>query len=438
MNMLLLALLGFFAQGKPDARLAGLIAALGDAANAQNRSNAYMTLLRERPPAAIPLLVDALPRLDVLGQQYGMWVLQSYPLDDSRPAWRKLVAEHSPLLEAGAAARLFQQGEKDVLEHLVRPFGRKDASVEMRRAMLQAVYFMKEPRLCAAVRDWLAPETDAGLLEDALYHLLNAEDAAAQPQVRALASAEGLGEAQKSACTAFLLALGEDAQGADLARAVSSDSGLVLMRLQRFFMRAPRLPDEVVAAIAAVAEHSNVPSYAQAAVTLLGQHAGSKHIELLERLVDNPSALVGKAALEALQKRGVAPPRETLVRMLGAKDAQRALAAADALRRMDDLAGFDKALELARAGGTDKAEALRVLAKFRKRDAVPPLLDALADADATVRSAAEAGLVLLLPNLFPYRRFEFASAGYAAQGAPDARADGIAKLRAWWASCLAR
>jgi len=436
MIALLLALPALFAQAKPDARLAGLVADLGDAANARNRSNAYMTLQRERPPAAIPLLVDALPRFDVLGQQYGMWVLQSYPLDDSRPAWRKLIVERSPLLEAGAAARLFQQGEQDVLEHLVRPFGRTDTSVEMRRALLQAVYNMREPRLAAAVREWLAPETDASVLEDALYHLLNAEDEAARPRVRELAAAEGLDAARRSACAAFLLVLGEDVSGAELGKGVSGDDGRTLMRLQRFFMRAPRLPDEVVSAIAAVAERSKVPAYAQAAVTLLGQHASSKHIAVLEGLVDSPSALVGKAALEALQKRGVAPPRDVLARMLGATDAQRALSAADALRRMDDLSGFPRVLELVRAGGADKAEAVRVLAKFRKREAIPPLLDALADAEPGVRSAAESGLTLLLSNLFPYRRFEFASCGYAAQGAPDARAAGIAKLRAWCAANL--
>jgi HEAT repeat protein len=419
-----------------DARIAGLVTALGDASNAQARSNAYMTLLREKPLAAIPLLVDALPRYDVQGQEYGLWVLSSFPLEESRAALHKLAGDRSALLEAGAATQLWRLGEHEMLEHIVKSFARKDTPLEARRAMLRRVYLVAEPRLSAAVRAWLAPETDPQLLEDALYHLLNVEDPEARAKVLELAATPGLPAGSRGACAAFLLALGEDAQGLALAETVSTDDGAALARLQRFLVRAPRLPEELVVAVARVAERASVPAYAQLAIGVLAQHAGAKQIPVLEKLLDSPNLLVAKAALEALQKRGVTLAHETLLRMLASQEGLRALAAADALRRADDLSGFGRVLEVLAAGGADKLEAVRVLAKFHRRASIPPLVDALEDPDAALRLAAEQGLYELLRSLFPYRRFEFAASGFLAQAAADQRAEGVRRIRAWCAANL--
>jgi HEAT repeat protein len=419
-----------------DARLAGLVAALGDTANPQARSNAYMSLLREKPVAVLPLLVDALPRFDVQGQQYGLWIVQLYKPEESKTTLHKLVLEKSALLQAGAAAKLLEQGEHEMLEPLVKAFARKDTPADVRRAMLQQIYLVKEPRVAAAVRTWLAPETEPWLLGDVLYHLRNINDLEAKPKVLDLAAAPGLAAESRAVCAAYLLALGDDAQGRVLAEQLANDEGPLFSRLQRFFLGAPRLPEELVAAIAAIAERSSVPAYAQMALVVLGQHAGPKQMPVIEKLLDSPNALIAKAALEALQRRGGSLPRESLVRMLASPDAQRALSAADALRRIDDLAGFARVLEIARAGGPDKAEALRVLAKFRSKQCIAPLVDGLEDADLSVRSAAEQGLLTLLPSMFPYRRFDLASSGYTAGAAPEQRAAALQKIRAWCAANL--
>lgn len=415
-----------------EARLAALVAALDDDKNPSARNEAYQSLWREKPAAAAPLLVAALPRFGVTGQELGLSLLSSYTAETSEPALRKLLTANSALLEAGAAAVLWRSGARDVLEHLVQPFSRKGLALAERRALLNRAYAIREPRLTAAIRAWLAPETEPALLEDACYQLLLADDGELRARATELAAASDAAPGLRLACAAALLALGDASQGALLAAVVRADDGPTLSRLQRFLLRAPDLGDELRAAVAQLAEKSATPVYAQMALVVLGQHAGPKELPVLERLLEHQSPIVSKAALEALQKRGGGISRESLGRMLAAQDAARAIAAADALRRMDDPSGFERVLALARQPGAERAEAVRVLAKFRRMDVVPALLDALADAEAGVRQAAESGLVALLPNLFPYRRFDLGSSGYSAQGSPESRAAGLQKLRAWW------
>ena len=428
--LLVLALLAPAQSKGAEEHAAALVAALGDSSNAQARSNAYMTLIGEKPAAAIPLLVEALPRYDLQGQEYGLWVLCAFPLEQSRGALHKLAGEKSALLECGAATQLWRLGEHEMLDTIVKAFARKDTPNESRRAMLRRIFLVVDPRLSAAVRGWVAPETDAQLLEDTLYHLLNVEDPLARAKAVELEATPGLANESRAACAAFLLALGEDAQGLALAELLGGDDGSALARLQRFLVRAPRVPEAILVAVAALAEKSS-PGPALMAVSVLAQHAGQKQISVLERLLGSSNLALATAALEALQHRGVSISRETLARMLEAKEGARVLAAADALRRMDDLSGFERVLEVLKAGGADKTAALRVLSKFRKRASVRPLLEALEDGDAAVRLAAEQGLYELLRNLFPYRRFEFAMSGFLAQAAADKRAEGVRAIRAW-------
>jgi HEAT repeat protein len=400
----------------------------------QTRNSAYLTLLREKPPAALPLLLESLPRFDMLGQEYGLTLLGVYPLEDSRPLLRKLLLERAPLLELGAAAMLWRSGERDAAEHLAKACQRKDTPLEVRRAMLRRLYLVDDPRLTAALRAWIAPETDTLLLEDVFYQLLNVKDPELRAKAAELEQTPGLPAGSRAACAALLLALGEDARGALLAQQIDADEGASLARLQRFLVLAPRLPEELAAAVARVAEKSATTILAQAAINVLAQHAGPKEIPTLEHLLDNPNLYVAKSALEALQKRGVPVAHDLLLRMLASKENLRALSAADALRREDDLSGFERVLEVLHAGGTERSEAVRVLARFRRQASLAPLVDALEDSEPAVRSEAEQGLVALLASLFPYRRFDFATTGYQSQAAPEQRAAGVRKIRAWCAA----
>jgi hypothetical protein len=82
--------------------------------------------------------------------------------------------------------------------------------------------------------------------------------------------------------------------------------------------------------------------------------------------------------------------------------------------------------------GKHLAEAVRVLATYRSRDVIEPLLAALDDGNAQVRQNAWTGVQQVLRDLFPYRRFDFERTGYNAHAGD--RAAAIQMLRAWLAA----
>jgi HEAT repeat protein len=101
------------------------------------------------------------------------------------------------------------------------------------------------------------------------------------------------------------------------------------------------------------------------------------------------------------------------------------------LRRMDDNSGLPRVLELWKKPGTHRAEAVRVLGRFKVPAAIDPLVEALLDQDQNVRTAGQQGLAMLLPSLYPYRRFDLASAGYQPSGPAAQREEAVRKIRAW-------
>jgi HEAT repeat protein len=74
---------------------------------------------------------------------------------------------------------------------------------------------------------------------------------------------------------------------------------------------------------------------------------------------------------------------------------------------------------------------VRVLGRFKVPAAIDPLVEALLDQDQNVRTAGQQGLAMLLPSLYPYRRFDLASAGYQPSGPAAQREEAVRKIRAW-------
>ena len=417
-----------------DKRIEQLLVDLGDEANHQRRYEAFQTLQRERWPAALPPLLELLPRCGVNGQGLGLSLLTSYPPDIGHPALRKLLDRKSPLLEAGAAAALFRSGETSILDHITQPLSRADVPAALKSAIVNRISGIREPRVVAAVRSLLVPGVDGMVLDAVLNSLLYAEDPEARTKLKDLMTSSGLEDRNRLRAAAFLLAQGDTAFADLVASELRSGGGNALSQLQHFLTKAGQLPDSLLPPLRELAEKGTVPHQVQTAIRLLAAQTGGKDIALFKQLLERRDPLIAKAALEALQKTGGALPADALRRLLASEDASMALAAAEGLRRADDESGLPRVLEFAKAGSNQRQEAIGVLGHFRRTSVVPVLIDGLLDPEPAVRNAAQTALSLLLPNLFPYRRFDFATTGYQANGTPAQRAEAVQKVRTWWES----
>ncbi len=410
-----------------------LVEKLG-ATDARERSDAYMQLQRMRSPDNVPLLAKRLPGWPLASQSFGMYLLQGQPIDATRPVYQRLLQEKSAFLRGASAAALYRSGEKGAAAALASAITASDDMERMQ--VLGRLWGIDDVRVRDAVRGLVRVGASERALEDALYHLLSVgpgPDAATVRAAETVLGDAGTGVAARATCAAFLLAAGIDKHGPALAATLGSDPN-ALTRLRRFLDRAPRIgpdvEDALVGKLLAAKSAFEVTWPAQT----LEKHAADKAVGALRELLRAKEDAVRKAALETLASIPRALQAHELRAMLAHEDPETALVAADAMRRMDDGSGIDRVVELVGKQGAHRLTAVRALGQFRARAAVPVLLDALADGDRNVRDAAFLGLQRILPALFPYRRFDLQSTGYAPDGADDRRAAGLAALRAWWAA----
>ena len=149
-------------------------------------------------------------------------------------------------------------------------------------------------------------------------------------------------------------------------------------------------------------------------------------------LLESDDVQVSKAAFDSLMQMGTGLDAKYLRSLLASARPQLAIAAADALRRLDDHAGLSKLIELAKRPGKDRPVAVEALGKFRARRAVPTLIDLLEDKDQNIRSRAQRGLQRILRGMFPYRALDLAATGYRSGGGTAPRREAVAKIRSWW------
>lgn len=401
--------------------------------DANVRSSAYQKLQRARSPDAVPLLGKRLPTMPLMGQSFGMYLLQGHPIDVSRPVYQRLLQEKSAFLQGAAAAALYRSGDRGAAATLAAAIGAADD--EARALLFGRLWGIDDARVREAVRSVIRVGASQRALEDALYHLLTVgtgPDVATVRAAEAVLADAGTSVSGQSACAAFLLAAGIDRHAPALAAALATDAA-ALTRLRRFLDRAPRIGTEVEDALVAKLLAAKSAFEVTWPAQTLEKHAADKAVAALRDLLRAKDVAVRKAALETLASIPRGLQALELRTMLAHEDSETVLVAADAMRRMDDATGLARVLELVAKPGAHRAEAVKVLGQFRVRAVVPPLLDALADEDLRVRREAFQGLQRLLPALFPYRRFDLATVGYAPDGAEAQRVAGLATLRAWWA-----
>jgi len=396
------------------------------------RYAAYRSLLATRPPEALPLLAKAVPSMLFPVQSLGFSIVQGYPQADAKPVLERWMASDAPFLQVAAGAALLRQGEPKASAVIAKALARQGPESGTLPTLLAYLYGVQDERVLAAIRALLRPDAPADVVGAALFQLQGVEDEAARKPVEALL-ASGSASVRALAAT-WLLRMGDEAQAEVLAPALASGElpYADYLRVAALLARAPRCPEKVLDALVTLVGKAP-PGYDLSNVLkLLGEYAHPKAAPVLQGLLDHENALVSKAAFDALSRIPGALTPEVTKSLLQSKDEARRISAAEALARRDDLAGLPVVIDVLRNGTQARADAARALGGFRARAAVEPLIDALLDADVSVRANAYDSLARVLPALFPYRRFDLASLGYVTTAAPDARSAAVGRLRAWW------
>jgi HEAT repeat protein len=408
-----------------------LVTALGGD-NAQTRSDAYRVLVAKRPPEALPLLAKQLPNDGIEAQDFGVAIVAGYPAALTRPVYERWVALGVPLLKAVAGAALVRAGDMKGMEAVVSVFERRDMDPSLFALCLSHVGTLRDAALSRALRPFVVADAPATVLGPVLSHLAVENDGEARVLARRLLAAPSA--VAKAMGAAYLLRVGEESVGGVLADALASSefSYAAFLALHPMLADAKRLPAPVVDALLAIVETAREGWYLPFVINLLGDPTYTKAVPTLRALLDKEERVVANAAFEALSKIPGGMTVESVQALLTGGDETRRIAAAEALRRADDLSGLSALIDVLKNGKTARADAARALAGFRVRGAVEPLLDALADPDAVVRANADSSLQTLLTALFPYRRVDLASTGYVPSATPAANADAIKKIRGWY------
>jgi HEAT repeat protein len=413
--------------------VAGLVAQLGDQTNYTKRYAAYRELLAKKPPSALPLLAKALPGYALSSQSLGVSLLQSYPRNKSQPILRKLLKSKSAFLELGAAAVLYQTGDKSTVDHIVHGL-ESSASASETSMMLGRIYTVRDARVAAAVRKLLEPVPPSATLDAVLRYLNYSRDPDGPVAVKKLLSSSDLDADNRAVCAAYLLARGEASAAKELAVALESGEVQRFTRLNRFLSQAPHLDNDILAAILKFVEDSSDTTQVTYALKILGKHRYRQAMRVIREMLESDEPRISKAAFDALLLMGDELKPKSLRKLLDPDRPDLCIVAADALRRLDDMSGLEPLLAVVNKGGSTKSDAVQALGKFRVRAAVRPLIEALNDSNSTVRQRAFQGLGTVLRALFPYRRLDLASTGYGSNRSAAKRREAAAKILAWWES----
>lgn len=398
------------------------------------RLAAYRALLRDKSPAVVPLLLEALPDSPDIAQYYGVNILQQQPDKEKRKALKALLRAKSPHLRVLAAAALHRLGERGAALVVVKALKTPGVDDATRAMMLMRIYSLRDPAIQEAVREFLEPDEASAVIEAAVYDVYLVRDKAAQAALVGLCAHEK--PDVRVLAAGCLLVLGDAGQVDALVAALEDPelSTSPLYKLKTFLSQARPAPPAVLAALhARMADETN--AYAlRTLVEILGEHGYAKAVREIRGFLDHENAQLSKAAFGALARFPGAITTETMRELLeGGSDARR-LAAADALRRSDDTSGLPVVIDVLKNAekDQDRWEAALSLGRYRDPKAVDALLDALLDEHATVRSNAYNSLGGVLRVMFPYRRFDLARTGYVYSASAAARKAATARLRAWW------
>lgn len=411
-----------------QASLAELVGRLGETQN-RDRYQAYRELNRRRDAAAVPLLLAGLDGFPLHGQSLGFNLLQSLPGQQEDRRFHRLLRSKSAYLRLCAGGYLAQRRDPAGAPVVVATLAEK-LDRETLRLGLSRVLYVPDPGVGKAILALLEPGVDRSVLDHCIRYLNRNPTPGAREAVAGLLQAGKLDKQREMQCRAFLLRAGDQAQSAPLAELIRGGVR-DFNSLRDDLSAAPRLSRELLDVL--VEQIDQLKGHQlRALVQILARHRHQAAVPKLRDLLADPDQATAEAAFQGLRSIPGGMDDRYLRQLLRQGVPALKIRAADALRLRDDHAGLPALLELRGKAGKDEAELVRVLAGFRVRKVVEPLLEAMLHSDLQVRRNAESGLNRLLTALLPYRSLDLASTGYRAQGAAAPRQAAVQRIRTWW------
>jgi len=417
-----------------QATVADLVQQLGSR-DGQKRNAAYRQLLANRKPEVIAAVAGAIEDLSRIGQELSCNVLRGFPRREVASVYKKMMSSATPYLRVVAVARLLPDyradSDRSRRARAIKVLTKALAACKQDR-VLSAVY------ACASVRDdavfaqlRLMLRSDAAhVTKGVLRQLLNREggvNADTQAAVTKLLTAK---QSQVRGVAYAYLLHGDADHSEAFAKLLTDEPGVLWMVMD--LLPKDKLHDALQDAIAAALAKPRSEHDIRRLAGVLRTAAPQKLKLALRGLVGHEKDAFRDEALAQLANMPGGFGEKDLMEMLHDKAMAVRVVAAGALRKQDNRAGLKPVIEAAKVRGKHQADAARVLGDYRSKQGVPVLLDLLDAADARVRNSAWSGLQETLRGLYPYRKFDFNKCGYAPNAA--SRQNGIATLRAWWAS----
>jgi HEAT repeat protein len=404
-----------------------------DLSNTRTRGAAYRELLKRKDPKAANLLQGALPTLDPTGQVYGVNILKAIGTKEADGVLRTLSMLGDPHLRVTAGAALHAKGEKRFALSIADALMTPKVPIRTRVAMLQRIHGVVDPAVQTAVAQLVRADEDPYLLYYALYYLH-------RQVARDVADCAGRLVTDKrrewrAVGVAFLLRFGREGH-AHVAAEVFREDGIPLTdwyRFHYFLSSAKRVPKTLLDALAARLPVEKNQRIVLQTIAILTKHAHREAARPLRRLLQGGDEKVAIAAFDALLRIPGGLPPDRLHLLVQSAPMPIRLRSVDALRRHDDRSGLAFALRILTDGSPgDRAEAARVVGRFRRSEIVTPLIDALKDSSPQVRLSALAGLKATFAQMFPYRRFRFDLTGYRVEKKPVDNGGAVGLIRQWW------
>ncbi|MDH3590418.1 MAG: HEAT repeat domain-containing protein [Planctomycetota bacterium] len=397
------------------------------------RNAALAELRKRRDERAIPILLAALETMEGYNRILAVGILESYPASTALRAYRKLAKSSDPFLRLSAGSGLLRGGEKKGVKLIVAALGVADVDTQTCTSMVDRLRSIKHEKIQAALLDLIAP----GVQTVVLYRTLDVLDYqkvdGTLARVVKLAAAED--PKLKVVAAGYAYRNGMRAYAKHIVAALETgklDSGSYSI-LSGYLTKAPTVSKEILEALTARLAHMS-SSYEIGNVTdVLAKHNHRGAIPALKKLLAHKSTSVAEAGFQALGKFPDAVDNMSLTKLLTSESENRRLWAADMLRRRNDLSGEAIVVAAVKSKSqTTRSKAVTMLRSFKSAKSAEALIDALADESSSIRQTAAYSLEAVLRALFPYRGFDLAAAGYQSQGAPEARAQALEKIRAWW------